>query len=560
MADVAAQDQYCSECLGDLLQVRKTSENFGTVNMLARSAVASSRRVVLGFGLVLSACVLPPPPAPVTPASFGEPNGPVTRTQLVPLPRTLVEGAEQLELSATSRIVAEAEAVPVAEALAAVLRPSTGLPLPIVAAPAQPGDIQLSLESASTQGDEGYVLDVSDHVVIAASKPAGLFYGSQTLRQMLPPEVEAKAQQAGVAWRVQRVHIEDSPRYAWRGVGLDVARHFFSVADVKRAIELAAYHKLNRFHLHLTDDQGFRIEIHSWPKLASVGGRSAVGGRAGGFYTQRELAELVAFADARFVTLIPEIDMPGHVQAALASHGELNPDGAPLAPYTGTDVGFSSLSFDDPDTARFVEDVLREVAALTSGPYLHVGGDEARATRPEHYRAFMKMVGVVVGKLGKTAVGWCEAGDTELPPGTLLQYWHDGCVGTSFGVKKGMKVIASPVKHTYLDMKYSPETPFGQTWGGFVELQAAYEWQPRVPGVPSDAIVGIESSLWTEQVETRSQADFLMFPRLAGHAELGWYGQGRNFAEYRRRLAHHGKRLMALGVEFYRSPQVDWER
>jgi hexosaminidase len=285
----------------------------------------------------------------VTPASFGEPNGPPTRTRLVPLPRTLVERAEQLELSPTSRFVAEGEALPVAEALAAVLRPSTGFPLLIVAAPSQPGDVQLSIVSASTQGDEGYVLDVSDRVVITASRPAGLFYGTQTLRQMLPPEVEAKAAQSGVAWRVQAVHIEDSPRYAWRGVGLDVARHFFSVADVKRAIELSAYHKLNRFHLHLTDDQGWRIEIRSWPKLASVGGRSGVGGGGGGFYTQQEFAELVAFADARFVTLVPEIDMPGHVQAALASHGELNPGGAPLTPYSGTDVGFSSLSLDDPD-------------------------------------------------------------------------------------------------------------------------------------------------------------------------------------------------------------------
>jgi hexosaminidase len=514
----------------------------------------------LGLGLALQACVLPPPPAPVTPASFGEPNGPATRTRLIPLPRTLVEHAEQLELSPMSRIVAEGEALPVAEALAEVLRASTGFPLPIVTAPAAAGDVELRLDSASAQSDEGYVFDVTDRVSIVALRPAGLFYGAQTLRQLLPPEVEAKSAQSGVPWRVQRVHIEDSPRYPWRGVALDVARHFFPVADVKRLILLAAYHKLNRFHLHLTDDQGWRIEIRSWPKLASVGGRSAVGGGAGGFYTQQEFAELVAFADAHFITLVPEIDMPGHVQAALASHGELNPDGVPLAPYTGTDVGFSSLSFDDPDTPRFVEDVLREVAALTTGPYLHVGGDEARATRPEHYRAFMKMVGGVVGKLGKTAVGWCEAGDTELPASTLLQYWHDGCVATSFGARKGMKVIASPVKHAYLDMKYSPDTPRGQTWGGFVELQAAYEWQPRVFGVPDDAIVGIESTLWTEQIETRAQADYLIFPRLSGHAELGWFGSVRNFAEYRRRLAYHGKRLTALGVDFYRSPQVSWER
>lgn len=503
-----------------------------------------------------AACVLPPPPA--GPASFAEPTTPATLTQLVPLPRVLKEGGAQLELVAGSRIVADAAASGVAEALAKVLRRSTGLEWPLVTPPAQAGDIQLVLAADAALGAEGYRLDVGERVTLSAPKLAGLFYGTMTLREMLPPQVEASSVQSGVAWRLQHVHIEDSPRYAWRGLTIDVARHFFGVDDVKRWIELASYHKLNRVHLHLSDDQGWRLEIKSWPKLTSVGGSTQVGGGSGGFYSQEQYRDLVAFADFHHVVLIPEIDMPGHVQAALASYGELSSDGRAKAPYTGTDVGFSSLVFDDPDTLRFVQDVLGEIASLTTGPYLHIGGDEAKATKLEDYKAFLEAVGAIVQGLGKTVVGWCEAGDADLPPGTLLQDWRPGCAGSVRGAANGMSIIASPSKHAYLDMKYTKATPHGANWAGLVELQQAYEWQPEVLGVPSTAIVGIESALWTEFITTRAEADYMIFPRLAGHAELGWSGPGQSFGEYRRRLAHHGKRLSALGVNFYRSPQVAW--
>jgi hexosaminidase len=506
--------------------------------------------------MLLVGCIAPPGPA--GPKTYAEPSSPPTRTQLVPFPRQLKESEGQLELAATARIVAAAELAPVATLLADVLRRSTGFELPLVADQAKPGDIELVLAPDLTAlGDEGYRLDVSDRVTVRAPKAAGLFYGTVTLRQMLPPEVEATTKQA-VAWRVPHAQIEDSPRYAWRGLSLDVARHFMPQADVQRLIELAAYHKLNRVHLHLTDDQGWRIEIKSWPKLATVGGASQVGGGPGGYYTQAQLAELVAFADARHVVLIPEIDMPGHVQAALAAYGELNRSGQPGEPYTGTDVGFSSLVFDDPDTLRFLNDVIREIAALTTGPYLHIGADEAKATKFEDYKAFLKTVGEIVRAQGKTVIGWCEAGEAELPPGTLLQDWHPGCSGSVTGARNGMRIIASPPNRVYLDMKYSKDTPVGVHWAGYVDVEQAYEWAPSVAGVPDAAIVGIESALWTEYVTTRAEADHLIFPRLVGHAELGWTGPGRGFVEYRRRLAHHGKRLNALGVGFYRAPQINW--
>lgn len=525
--------------------------------------VVPRRWLASALWLLAVACVAPPPASAPdggvkTPLDFGAPNGPATLTQLVPLPKVLREDAAQLELTSSARIVAVGDAEATARQLAEVLRRSTGFELPLVAPPAKPGDIELVLDPRdSALSDEGYVLDVNDRVTARAGKPPGLFYAATTLRQLLPPEVEAGSVQGGVSWKLQQAHLEDAPRYAWRGFALDVARHFFGVDDVKRLIALAAYHKLNRFHLHLTDDQGWRIEIKSWPKLAQVGGASQVGGGTGGFYTQAQFRDLVSFADQHHVTLVPEIDMPGHVQAALASYGELNRDGKAKEPYTGTDVGFSSLAFGDPDTQRFVEDVLREVAALTTGPYLHVGGDEAKSTNTLDYKAFLKIVGGVMRQLGKSPVAWCEAGEAGLPPGTVLQDWHVGCP-SEVGVKNGMLVVASPAARAYLDMKYDQSSPHGTHWAGFVEVQAAYEWEPSVPGVPSESIIGLESALWTEYVTDRAAADYLIFPRLSGHAELAWSGKRYNFAEYRLRLAHHGKRLAALGVDFYRSPQVAW--
>lgn len=516
------------------------------------------------LGLVLLGCVAPPPAetpqgGPKTPVSFGAPSGPATRSKLVPLPKVLREDEGELELSSSARIVADSASAPTAQQLAEVLRRSTGFELTVVPPPAKAGDIELVLAAGDAAlGDEGYALDVSDRATLRAAKPAGLFYATTTLRELLPPEVEAASVQSGVSWKMARLHIEDAPRYSWRGFSLDVARHFFPFEDVKRLITLAAYHKLNRFHLHLTDDQGWRIEIKSWPKLAKVGGASQVGGGAGGFYTQEQFRELVTYADALHITLIPEIDMPGHVQAALAAYGELNRDGAAKEPYTGTDVGFSSLAFGDADTTRFVDDVLREVSSLTTGPYLHVGGDEARATNVLDYKAFLKQVGGVVRRYGKSPVAWCEAGEAGLPPGTVLQDWRVGCTGSATGVQNGMRVVASPAKQAYLDMQYDQSSPHGTHWAGFVELQQAYEWEPSVPGVPTEAIIGIESALWSEHVPDRAAADYLIFPRLPGHAELAWSGKRYNFAEYRLRLAQHGKRLAALGVGFYRSPQVDW--
>ena len=209
----------------------------------------------------------------------------------------------------------------------------------------------------------------------------------------------------------------DAPRYEWRSVMLDVARHFFGVDDVKRFVDVIARYGFNRLHLHLTDDQGWRIEIKSWPRLAEVGGSTAVGGGSGGWYTQDEYAELVAFAAAHGIVVVPEIDLPGHVNAALVAYPELAPADYSPEPYTGTDVGFSSLDVRNEWTYELVEDVVREVAALTPGPFFHIGGDEAAATAPANYVDFVERTAAIVRRHGKRMVGWEEIARARLPPG-----------------------------------------------------------------------------------------------------------------------------------------------
>jgi len=254
--------------------------------------------------------------------------------------------------------------------LAGQLQAATGAELTL-APPGTAAQIRLSTAGAdATLGEEGYELTIApDGVRLSAPQPAGLFYGIQTIAQLLPPPSDSSAAQGG-RWKLPAGTIRDYPRFGWRGSMLDVARHFFGVADVKRYIDLMAAYKLNRLHLHLSDDQGWRIWIISWPKLAEYGGSTQVGGGKGGYYTQAEYADIVAYAQQRFIMIIPEIDLPGHTNAALASYAELNCDDVAPPLYTGTEVGFSTLCADKEITYRFVDDVVRGLAALPPGPYI----------------------------------------------------------------------------------------------------------------------------------------------------------------------------------------------
>ena len=414
-------------------------------------------------------------------------------------------------------------------------------------------------ESLGVHGAEGYRLVVAeDRITAFAARPAGLFNAIQTLRQLLPPGFGGGS--AVGASAVAQVEIVDSPRFEWRGAMLDVSRHFLKPDDVKRFIDVMALYKLNRLHLHLADDQGWRIEIKSWPNLALHGGSTAVGGGAGGYYTQAEYSDLVEYARRRFITIVPEIDMPGHINAALASYPELNCDGRAPALYTGTRVGFSSLCVSKEITYRFVDDVIREISALTPGPWFHVGGDEVKTLTAQQYGGFMDRVQAIVHSHGKVMIGWDEIGETKLAPTTVVQLWRPN-TPVREAIRQGARFILSPANKVYLDMKYDSSTALGLKWAGYVPVRTSYDWDPAklVAGMGEASIVGVEAPLWAETVVTLADYQYMAFPRLAAVAEVAWSPQpARDWDDFRVRLGAHGPRLSALGVNFYKAPQIPW--
>jgi hexosaminidase len=414
-------------------------------------------------------------------------------------------------------------------------------------------------------GDEGYVLEIRPAgITILADRPAGAFYGVQTLRQLLPPAWEYEAlrppRKNAPPVTLPAMDIVDRPRFEWRGAMLDVARHFLSVDEVKRYVDLMALHKLNRLHLHLADDQGWRIEIQSWPNLTTHGGSTEVGGGPGGFYTQAQYTDIVRYAADRFITVVPEIDMPGHTNAALASYAELNCDGKARPLYTGIEVGFSALCVEKDVTYKFIDDVVRELAALTPGPYFHIGGDEVKTLSAEQYTGFIERVQGIVQLHGKRVVGWDEIAPARLAAGAVVQHWRPKTTPAE-AVAKGAKVIMSVANRAYLDMKYDANTPIGLTWAGIIDVRTSYDWDPatQAAGVPESALLGVEAPLWSETIVNIRDFEYLAFPRLAAIAEVGWSRQAdRDWETFRRRLGAQGSRWEALGVNFYRAPGIPW--
>ena len=422
------------------------------------------------------------------------------------------------------------------------------------------GKIVLALDPKASVGTEGYLLSVTPvEVRITARDNAGLFYGIQTLRQMLPAFLEHDAARPKPVV-IPAAQIKDDPRYEWRGAMLDVARHFFGVDDVKRYVDLMALHKLTRLHLHLSDDQGWRVEIRSWPNLTAMGGRTEVGGGRGGFYTQAEYAEIVAYARDRFIDVVPEIDMPGHTNAALASYADLNCNDVAPPLYTDIKVGFSSLCVTKELTYSFVDDVVREIAALTPGGYFHVGGDEVKTLSAPQYDSFINRVQEIVNRRGKRMLGWDEVASAALLPTSVIQHWRPG-TNLAASAAAGIRIIMSPANRTYLDMQYDPATPLGLSWAGRIELRDAYSWDPAtlMDGVPESSVLGVEAPLWSETLANMRDVEAMAFPRLAAIAEIGWTAQSqRDWEDFRLRLAGQGPRWQALGVNFYRSPQIPW--
>lgn len=489
-----------------------------------------------------------------------------TLDNLIPKPVSVRPGEGVFQLSDNTVIAimpGNPELRRIAGYMAGLLKPATGFAFNIDTTAKAGNAFSLNLVGDSSLGNEGYELSISPkNVVINAYNVAGIFYGVQTIRQLLPATIEKKDKQPG-SWAIAVGTIRDYPDYKMRGAMLDVARHFFQVEDVKKYIDFLACYKMNTLHLHLSDDQGWRIEIKKWPRLTEYGSTTQVGGGKGGFYTQQQYKELVQYAADRFITIIPEIDMPGHTNAALASYPELNCNEKDKDPklYTGTEVGFSTLCTKNEKVYQFVNDVFDELAAITPGPYLHIGGDESHATKKEDYIPFVNRVQAIVKQKGKYVIGWDEIALSTLQPNTMAQYWADSA-NSKNAVKQGAKIIMSPASRAYMDMQYDSTTKLGLHWAGYIEVDKAYDWNPAtlVNGIERKDIAGIIAPLWTETIATIDDIEYMMFPRFPGYAEIAWSpAAGRSWDEYKIRLGKHAPRMKAMDIDYYPSKLVDWK-
>jgi hexosaminidase len=489
-------------------------------------------------------------------------------------------------LSQNTVLVAQGEAVSEAEKLAARLRASTGLPLPVQAS-ANSSAIVLTLDaSLSPLGDEGYALDATpERIDLRAPKAAGLFYAGITLLQLLPPAVFSSAPQAGVEWSVPCGRIEDQPRFRWRGMHLDVARHFMPVAFVKKFIDLLALHKMNTFHWHLTEDQGWRIEIKKYPRLTEVGawrketragherdGAGFDGVPHGGFYTQDEAREVVAYAAARHINVVPEIEMPGHAQAAIAAYPELGNTDEKLEVWPQFGVNRHVVNVEE-STVLFYQDVLREVLDIFPGRFIHVGGDEcpkdewraseraqarmqALGLKDEHELQswFIRRMDDFLNAHGRTLIGWDEILEGGLAQNAVVMSWR-GEEGGIDAARAGHDVVMAPNRYVYFDY-YITEDKANEPLaiGGFLPLDKVYGYEPVPAQLSADEarhVLGAQGALWTEYMKTPAQVEYMAFPRVCALSEGVWSPAARkDYADFLQRMAAHTQRLDALGVNY----------
>nr|WP_299384329.1 family 20 glycosylhydrolase [Allomuricauda sp.] len=417
-------------------------------------------------------------------------------------------------------------------------------------------------DSEDLASPEAYQLYVKkDSIFLNAKTAAGAFRGIQTLRQLIPEQTNDTLTDHPL-WLIPTGKILDEPRYAYRGSMLDVARHFFTVEEIKKYLDILAYYKFNVLHLHLTDDQGWRIEIKSWPKLTEIGGASEVGGGPGGFYTQEQFKEIVAYAAERHISIVPEIDTPGHTNAASLSYPILHAGGKADKPRVRTDmlVGYSSLHTRKDTVYAFLDDVIREIAAISPSPYIHIGGDESHVTKKKDYIHFVEKVEKIVQKHGKQMMGWNEIAQGEISAESVIQLWNEPHNALK-AAKNGSKIVVSSAEKMYLDMKYDSISEYGLTWAGLIPVDVAYNWDPKtyLEELPQENIIGIEAPLWSETISNSRELEYLAFPRVIGFAEMGWSApEHRSWDEYKVRLAQQLPYLKSMKVNYYPTKLVDW--
>jgi hexosaminidase len=532
------------------------------------------------------------------------------RYPLVPVPKSLEVRDGAFTIGPATSIVlvdpADAELRRLAESWAEPLRKVSRLPVPV--AESSPSDaIVLEVTgSVRPEGDgplagtaaEAYSLSVAPSGIrLSSPTHAGLFRGLMTLRQLLPTEFErgvrsgsdwgevgGPAPATGVAWSVPAVEIEDEPRFPYRGMHLDVGRHVFSVEFVKKYIDLLALHRLNVLHWHLTEDQGWRIEIRRYPRLTEVGGCRAetqVGVRPDpwvgdgepycGWYTQDEVREIVDYAAERYITVIPEIEMPGHSLAALAAYPELGCTEGPFE--VGTRWGvYEDIYCPKPETFAFLEVVLSEVIDLFPSTFIHIGGDEAPKTRWEESPVaqeiieregladehelqswFIQRIERFLDRQGRRLIGWDEILEGGLPPQATVMSWR-GMDGGIEAAREGHDVVMSPTTHAYFDYYQADPENEPLAIGGFLPLDTVYALEPVPPELTPEEgrhIIGVQANVWTEYMKTPDHVEYMAFPRMAALAEVAWSpAEAKNWDRFRARLADHLRRLDVLGVRY----------
>lgn len=510
---------------------------------------------------------------------------------IIPLPQKMELQPKTFQLMANTHIYADSASGETARFLAARLRKATGYPFNIVSVKSGgSGNIMLTTKDANTNlGLEGYTLTVTpDSVTICAPTQAGLFYGVQTLFQLLPPEIFSINRLTNVDWQMPCMHIEDWPQFKWRGLMLDVSRHFFTVPEVEQLLDAMAALKMNVFHWHLTDDQGWRIEIKKYPKLTQIGAwRPGVGfgldpkstttygsdGRYGGFYTPEDIREVVKYAAARHITIIPEIEMPGHSLAALMAYPQFSCTGGPFTIPLNLGVFNGIYNPANPATFKFLDDVLAEVFQLFPGKYVHLGGDEVPKETWENSPAcqalmkregltnenqlqgwFMQRMEKFVEAHGRIPIGWSEIMEGGLAKKTAVMDWIGGATEAA---SEEHDVVMAQNRYCYLCYYPSLDRPPNlRAYRPYLPLSQVYAFEP-IPATlePQYAphILGVEACVWTPDISSMSDVEELTFPRLDALAEVGWSSKSaRNFDGFSRRLPVEYQRLAFCGINYWK--------
>lgn len=382
-----------------------------------------------------------------------------------------------------------------------------------------------------------------DGIQVDAVTPTGLRHGTAAAMQLQAPALGT------------RLTILDRPEFPWRGLSIDVARHFFGVDDICAIIDIAASLRLNVLHLHLSDDQGWRIEVPEFPELVERSSHTSVGMDGGGFFTTSDIRTIVDYAARNGLTVVPEIDVPGHVNAALHALPGLSPTGTSPDPYTGVEVGFSTLSTQAELTHEFLSAVSRTLMGVDVGP-VHIGADECLATTRDEFDALVSQMASHVHSEGRSVVAWQE-GASHLKMGDFVQLWDERQETEELAAagRRGVKLIASPASRAYVDMKYSEEEALGTTWMGTVELRQSLEWDPRTIAPAGIEVAGVEACLFTETIRTFDDLTYMLLPRLAALAEVAWAGSGvGEWASFLPRVSHLAQLWQKEGIRYHCSP------